>query len=92
MKITNMEILRNSLFDELSRLKSGDTTPDDSNAVVKVANSIINTYNTELKAISCLMEAEERGFKSKGLEIFSDTELEPSKIKSIIKRSDDDNI
>lgn len=90
MKLTQMQILRNSLFDELSRLKSGRTTPDDSLAVVKVANSIISTFNTEFKAVSVLMEAEERGYKDKQIQIFEDTEFEPNEIKAIMKRSDDE--
>lgn len=90
MKITEMQILRNSLFDELSRLKSGKTNAEDSGAVVKVANSIISTYNTELKAVSVLMEAEERGYNQKQIDIFDDTSMEADTIKQITKRNEDD--
>ena len=90
MKLTQMQILRNSLFDELARLKSGDTTPEESNAVVKVSNAIISTFNTELKAVETLMEAEERGYNQKQIQVFDDTDFEPAEIKAIIKRVDYD--
>lgn len=85
-----MQILRNSLFDELARLKSGKTNAEDSGAVVKVANSIISTYNTELKAVSVLMEAEERGYNQKQIDIFDDTSLKADTIKQITTRNEDD--
>lgn len=88
MKLTQMQILRNSLFDELARLKSGDTTPEESNAVVKVSNSIISTFNTELKAVNTLMEAEERGYNQKQIQMFDDVDFEPAEIKAITKRVD----
>ena len=88
MKLTQMQILRNSLFDELARLKSGDTTPEESNAVVKVSNSIISTFNTELKAVNTLMEAEERGYNHKQIQMFDDVDFEPAEIKAITKRVD----
>ena len=68
--MTELQILRNSLFDEITRLKRGTTTPNDSLAIVKVANAIISSYNTELKAISTLVQAAEYSVTVPELKIF----------------------
>jgi len=52
--MTELQILRNSLFDEISRLKRGTAKLDETHAIVKCANSIISTYQTELKAVDLL--------------------------------------
>ena len=70
--MTELQILRNSLFDEITRLKRGTTTPNDSMAIVKVANAIISSYNTELKAISTLIQASEHTIAVPELKIFTE--------------------
>jgi hypothetical protein len=52
--MTELQILRNSLFDEISRIKRGTADIQDSHTIVKLANTVISTYNTELKAIDLL--------------------------------------
>lgn len=48
--MTEMQILRNALFDEISRIKRGTTTQQDVISLTKVSNTIIQSYNTEIKA------------------------------------------
>lgn len=77
--MTDMEILRNSLFDEIQRLKRGTSTPEESNALCKVANSIISTYDTELKSIDTMIRVQEAGANVPQLKTFkdnSDNEIE----------------
>lgn len=54
--MTELQILRNSLFDEISRIKRGTADINDTHALVKCANVIIQTYNTELKAVQLIHE------------------------------------
>lgn len=52
--MTELQILRNSLFDEIARIKRGTADINESHTIVKCANAIISTYNTELKAVDLL--------------------------------------
>jgi len=85
VKMTDMQVLRNSLFDELSRLKRGTSTAEEANAVVKISNSIVSTYNTEIKAVETITNAHDKGYHNQELELFEDTDKEPSEIKRITK-------
>jgi hypothetical protein len=68
--MTEMQILRNAMFDEIVRLKRRTTTPQESIAVVKAANTIISSYNTELKAVSLIVNLHEYGKTVPELKIF----------------------
>jgi hypothetical protein len=70
--MTELQILRNALFDEIFRLKRGTADIQETQEIVKVSNAIISTYNTELKAISTLLQAEEAGFETKAITIFQE--------------------
>ena len=72
--MTEMQILRNSLFDEIKRIKNGRADLDESHAIVKVSNCIINTYNTEIKAVSALIEAQDRGLEQETVKVFNSTD------------------
>ena len=74
--MTELQILRNSLFDEISRIKRGKSDLEESLMVVKVANAITNTYNTEIKGFNSIVEAREKGMDAKDVKIFDDTEKE----------------
>lgn len=74
--MTELQILRNSLFDELSRIKRGSTTMEDTKSVVSVGNSIIQTFNTELKSAELVIKAKELGVDTKAVEIFKDSDKE----------------
>jgi hypothetical protein len=69
-RMTELQILRNSLFDEISRLKRGTADLNDTNAIVKCANAIISTYNTELKAVDLLSRTADTNVVE--LKIFND--------------------
>lgn len=74
-KMTEMQILRNALFDEIARVKRGTTSLEDTHAIVKTANAIIATYNTELKAAELLIDAQTLGADTVKISIFNeDTE------------------
>ena len=71
-KKTDMEILRNSMFDEISRLKRGTTTVEDALAVCKLGNLIVSTYNTEIKAIDTMCRVQELGADVPDIKIFKE--------------------
>lgn len=71
--MTELQILRNSLFDEIARIKRGTADLNDTHAIVKCANAVISTYNTELKAVDLLSRTADSNVTE--LKIFSeDTE------------------
>ena len=41
--------LRDALFDELDRLRNGDTNATNANAVARLADQVVNTVNMELE-------------------------------------------
>ena len=73
--MTEMQILRNALFDEITRIKRGTTTQQDVISLTKVSNTIIQSYNTEIKAGQLLLLAQEKGSTTIPVSIFNDSDL-----------------
>lgn len=73
--MTEMQILRNALFDEITRIKRGTTTQQDVISLTKVSNTIIQSYNTEIKAGQLLLLAQEKGSNTIPVTIFKDSDL-----------------
>ena len=71
--MTDLEILRNSMFDEIARLKRGTTTTQDAMAICKLANTIVSTFNTELKAIDTMIRVQELGADTPAIKIFNES-------------------
>jgi len=59
--MTETQKLRNVMFDEIDRIKRGDADLDESLAIVKLGNNIIQSYNTELKAIETMVNVQHSG-------------------------------
>lgn len=74
--MTELQILRNALFDEITRIKRGTTTQQEVISLTKVSNCIVQTMNTELKAVQLLMEAKELGMETLPIKTFNDVDLE----------------
>ena len=72
--MTEIQILRNALFDEIARVKRGTTSYEDTHAIVKTANAIIATYNVELKAAEIMIEAQTLGANTPEIKIFNQDE------------------
>jgi hypothetical protein len=70
--MTEMQKLRNVMFDEIDRIKRGTSTNEESLSVVKLGNAIINTYNTELKTIETIIKVQESGADVPEISIFKD--------------------
>lgn len=82
-----INILRNALFDELSRLKRGTANPEDTVNIVKVSNAILKSYEVEIKAVNTILDAADRGIESRQVSfIDNETDLIPSRFKA-----DDEN-
>lgn len=74
--MTELQILRQALFDEISRVKRGTSSMDDVMAITKLSNAVIQSYNTEIKGFGLMLQAQEKGANAIPLEIFSQTTLE----------------
>jgi hypothetical protein len=61
--MNEIQKLRNAMFDEIDRIKRGTTTPEESNSIVKAGNVIVQSYNTEIKAMQTMMEMQDRGIE-----------------------------
>jgi len=72
--MNEMQILRNALFDEISKIKKGNADLDESQAIVKVSNAIISTYNTEIKAVNTLIDSRDKAIETPSISIFNDTD------------------
>lgn len=74
--MTEMQILRNALFDEIARVKRGTANAEDTKLIIASANAITQTYNTELKACDTMIKAKELGFdlKEVSVKIFQEDE------------------
>ena len=67
--MTEMQILRNALFDEIARVKRGTANTNNTKLIITNTNTITQTYNTELKACDTMIRAEELGFDLKDISI-----------------------
>ena len=67
--MTEMQILRNALFDEIARVKRGTANADDTKMIIASANAITQTYNAELKACDTMIRAKELGFDLKDISV-----------------------
>ncbi len=72
--MNELQKLRNCLFDEIDRVKRGTTTIEESQSIVKLGNSIISSYNTEIKAIETIIEVQDRGANVPKIKFIGDSD------------------
>ena len=72
--MTDLQILRAALFDEVKRIKRGTSSETETKQLVSASNTIINTFNTELKGAELLIKAQENGFNTEQIKIFENSE------------------
>lgn len=70
--MTQLEVVRNAMLDEIARLKRGTTTTQDAMAICKLGNGIVSTYNTELKAIETMVKIQELGAEVPKIKVFNE--------------------
>ena len=87
--MTELQILRNALFDEIARVKRGTSNAEDTKNIISASNAIVQTYNTELKAVELMIKVQESGADLKGVEV---KVFEDDKEKNLIdyKAKDED--
>ena len=87
--MTELQILRNALFDEIARVKRGTANAEDTKNIISASNAIVQTYNTELKAVELMIKVQESGADLKGVEV---KVFEDDKEKNLIdyKAKDED--
>lgn len=67
--MTELQILRAALFDEIARTKRGTANAEDTKNIISASNAIVQTYNTELKAVELMIKSQESGADLKGVEV-----------------------
>ena len=67
--MTELQILRAALFDEIARTKRGTANEEDTKNIISASNAIVQTYNTELKAVELMVKVQESGADLKGVEV-----------------------
>lgn len=72
--MTELQILRNALFDEIARTKRGTANLEETKLIISSANAITQTYNVELKAVELMVKVQESGVDLKGVEVTVFTE------------------
>ena len=70
--MTELQILRAALFDEITRLKRGTAIAEDTKLIIASANAITQSYNTELKACELTIKAYELGGSIPDIKIFTE--------------------
>ena len=88
--MTELQILRNALFDEIARVKRGTANAEDTKLIIASANAITQTYNTELKACEAMIKAQELGFNLRDISIGVFKEDEDKKV--IDYKANDENL
>ena len=81
--MTELQILRNALFDEIARVKRGTANAEDTKNIISASNAIVQTYNTELKAVELMIKVQESGADLKGVEVKvfeDDIEMLPQRV------------
>lgn len=74
--MTDLQILRASLFDEIARVKRGTALLEDTKSIIASANAITQSYNTELKACEIMLKAQELGGNLPDIQIFNEVSTE----------------
>ena len=77
--MTELQILRAALFDEIARTKRGTANAEDTKNIISASNAIVQTYNTELKAVELMVKVQESGADLKGVEVIKVFEDDNSK-------------
>ena len=72
--MTELEILKNSVFDEIARIKRGTANLEDSAMIMKAANVICAICNVQLKAADLIIESQNLGAELPEISIFKEDE------------------
>lgn len=67
--MTEMQILRKVLFEEIEKTRNGTADLVNTRVLIAASNAITQTYNTELKARELLMQEMNEGFMFEGIEV-----------------------
>ena len=72
--MTDLQILRSALMDEIARTKRGVSNAEEVATITKAANAISETYKVELTAARLLLDAQELGLQTLPIKVFEQTD------------------
>ena len=70
MEKTKLQIIRDELMNQLSNIQKGEAKPEDVEAIVGISDSMVKTYNVELRTRELELRAKEVGKQIGGVDVF----------------------
>jgi predicted transcriptional regulator len=69
-KMTKLQAIRKSLMDQLSKIESGDANAEDVSNIIGISDSMVKTYNVELRTRELELRAKEVGKEVGSVDVF----------------------
>lgn len=69
-KMTKLQTIRKSLMDQLAKIESGDANAEDVSNIISISDSMVKTYNVELRTRELELRAKEVGKEVGGVDVF----------------------
>jgi len=69
-KLTKLQTIRESLMDQLTKIKDGKASTEEVSSIVSISDSIVKTYNVELRTRELELRAKEVGKEIGGVDVF----------------------
>ncbi len=69
-KLTKLQTIRESLMDQLAKIKDGKASTEEVSSIVSISDSMVKTYNVELRTRELELRAKEVGKEIGGVDVF----------------------
>ena len=69
-KLTKLQTIRESLMDQLNKIKDGKASTEEVSSIVSISDSMVKTYNVELRTRELELRAKEVGKEIGGVDVF----------------------
>jgi hypothetical protein len=68
--MTKLQTIRKSLMDQLAKIESGDAHAEDVSNIIGISDSMVKTYNVELRTRELELRAKEVGKEVGSVDVF----------------------
>lgn len=69
-KMTKLQAIRKSLMEQLAKIESGNANAEDVSNIIGISDSMVKTYNVELRTRELELKAKEAGIQVGGVDVF----------------------
>jgi len=73
-KLTKLQTIRESLMDQLNKIKDGKASTEEVSSIVSISDSMVKTYNVELRTRELELRAKEVGKEIGGVDVFEEVQ------------------